>query len=441
MDLDKIIENLNAKNKSTRLSNLKKITNLIKKDLMKFDAGDEVNNHVHTIYSFSPYSPTMAAYKAFSAGLRAVGIMDHDSVSGAGEMIKACKIINMASTVGFEVRANFDKTKLAGKKINNPDSENIVYIALHGIPHNKLKEVKEFLKPINKERNKRNLLMTESLNRILEKHEIEKIDFKKDIYEFSKAREGGSITERHLLYALSLKLLKKMGKGEKLVEFLKESLGIIIEGKVRDYLIDEKNPFYIYDLLGALKSSFLPKIFIQPDNNECISVFETVKFGNSINAIPVYAYLGDITDSPTGDKKAEKFEDNFLDELFLELKRIGFKGITYMPPRNTLKQLQRVQELCKKYEFMEISGVDINTPRQSFNSPIIKEESFSHLIDSTWALIAHEKLAAFDDKYGLFNPDNPIIDKPLQERINIYSEIGKNIDNRHPEKIRNLINF
>ena len=441
MDLEKIIDNLNAKNKSTRLGNLKKIVRLINNGSIKVDASDEVNNHVHTKYSFSPYSPTMAAYKAFSAGLQAVGIMDHDSVSGAREMIEACKIINMASTVGFEVRVNFDKTKIEGKKINNPDSENIVYIALHGVPANKLKEAKEFLKPISKERNKRNLLMVESLNKILEKHKIEKIDFKKDIYEQSMAKEGGSITERYLLYALSLKLIKKMGKGEKLVEFLKDRFEINVEGKLRGYLIDEKNPFYIYDLLGALKSSFLPEIFIQPDNNECISVFDAVKFGNSINAIPVYAYLGDITDSPTGDKKAEKFEDDFLDDLFPELKRIGFKGITYMPPRNTLKQLLRVQELCKKYEFMEISGVDINTPRQSFNCPIIKEESFSHLIGSTWALIAHEKLATFNAQYGLFNPDNPISGKTLRERIRIYSEIGKKIDNRHPEKIGSLINF
>ena len=43
---------------------------------------EEVNNHVHSIYSFSPYSPSMIAVKAAQAGLRTVGIMDHDSVSG-----------------------------------------------------------------------------------------------------------------------------------------------------------------------------------------------------------------------------------------------------------------------------------------------------------------------------------------------------------------------
>jgi len=94
-----------------------------------------------------------------------------------------------------------------------------------------------------------------------------------------------------------------------------------------------------------------------------------------------------VTDSPTGDKKAEKFEDDFLEELIPELKKIGFKAITYMPPRNTLNQLLRIQSLCKKFELMEISGVDINSPRQFFNCPMILELQFKHLIEATWALI------------------------------------------------------
>ena len=44
---------------------------------------EEVNNHVHSTYSFSPYPPATIAVKAAQAGLQTVGIMDHDSVSGA----------------------------------------------------------------------------------------------------------------------------------------------------------------------------------------------------------------------------------------------------------------------------------------------------------------------------------------------------------------------
>lgn len=438
---DKIIQELNSSNERSRLFGLKKIYKLVEIGEEQFKKTEEVNNHVHTIYSFSPYSPSMAAYLAWKAGLRAVGIMDHDSVTGCKELIEACKIIGIASTVGFELRVNFSGTIVEGRKLNNPDSKNIGYIAIHGIPESKLPEAKKFLNPIQITRNKRNKKILAKLNSLIKDYGIEKIDFREEVYNISQAKEGGSITERHILYAFAKKIIQKVGKGEKLILFLKDNLGIELSVKIENLLLDENNQFYLYDLLGILKSSFLDKIFIQPDYEECISVYEAVRFSNSINTIPAYAYLGDVTDSPTGDKRAEKFEDDFLGELIPELKKIGFKAITYMPPRNTLKQLLRLQRLCKKYEFMEISGVDINSPRQSFNYPIILRPEFAHLIEATWALIAHEKLVNYDEKYALFNNRNPLKGRSLKERIVTYSEIGRRIDSRHPELVYQKTNF
>ena len=152
-----------------------------------------------------------------------------------------------------------------------------------------------------------------------------------------------------------------------------------------------------------------------------------------MGAIPAYAYLGDVGDSATGDKKTEKFEDDFLDELVPELTEIGFKAITYMPPRNTKAQLSRLQKLCRENHLMEISGVDINSSRQSFNCPILLEPQFAHLADAAFALIAHEKLAAADPQLAFFNPDNPLASLSLAERIEEYSDIGRRIDHRQPE--------
>lgn len=438
---DKIIQQLNSNGKRSRLFELEKIYKLIEAREEQFEKTEEVNNHVHTIYSFSPYSPSMAAYLAWKASLQAVGIMDHDSVSGCKELIEACKIIGIASTVGFELRVNFSGTIVEGRKLNNPDSKNIGYIAIHGIPESKLPEAKKFLNPIQITRNKRNKKILAKLNSLIKDYGIEKIDFREEVYNISQAKEGGSITERHILYAFDRKIIQKTGKGEKLISFLKDNLDIVLSEKIKQFLLDKNNQFYLYDLLGILKSAFLDKIFIQPDYEECISVYEAVRFSNSINAIPAYAYLGDVTDSPTGDKKAEKFEDDFLEELIPELKKIGFKAITYMPPRNTLSQLLRLQRLCKKYELMEISGVDVNSPRQSFNYPIILRPEFAHLIEATWALIAHEKLANYNEKYALFNNRNPLKGKSLKERIITYSEIGRRIDSRYPELVYQKINF
>jgi hypothetical protein len=118
----------------------------------------------------------------------------------------------------------------------------------------------------------------------------------------------------------------------------------------------------------------------------------------------------------------------------VEVKRLGFKGVTYMPPRNTRAQLLRLQALCRAHGFMEVSGVDINSSRQDFSCPILLEDDFKHLVDATWALIAHEKLATLDGRYALFNPANPYAGRPLTARTALYARVGQALDPRAPER-------
>ncbi len=400
---------------------------------------EEVNNHVHSTYSFSPYSPTMIAVKAAQAGLQTVGIMDHDSVSGCAEFLEACKAINIASTVGFEMRVNMNGTLVQGQKTNNPDEANISYIALHGIPATKLQAVEDFLRPVRQARVARDRKEVEKLNELLVKRGAPTLDFDDDVMSLSESADGGSITERHILYALSLKLIDTHGRGQALIDFVETQMQVPLAGRLRALLLDANNPHYAYDLLGAFKSTLVPEFFVRSNYDECPSIYEVVRLAKKIGAILAYAYLGDVGNSSTSDKKAEKFEDDYLDALVLELVKIGFKAITYMPPRNTKKQLLRLQKLCREYRLMEISGVDINSSRQSFNCPILLEPEFRHLVDAAWALIAHEKLAAADPKLALFSPDNPLANRTLEDRIETYSDIGKRMDHTRPETAINLI--
>ncbi|NOU36633.1 MAG: PHP domain-containing protein [Kiritimatiellaceae bacterium] len=399
----------------------------------------EINNHVHSTYSFSPYAPAEIPAKAKEAGLGTVGIMDHDSVSGCEEFLDAAKAVGIAATAGCEIRVNMDGTLVEGRKTNNPDEPNVSYIAFHGIPRTQLKAVEKFLKPIHDARIARDRKEVGLLNAKLAKLGAPQLDFDADVMAISEAANGGSITERHILYALSLKLIAAYGKGQKLIDFVEQQMKIPMPEKLKTVLLDMNNPHYAYDLLGVFKSALVPEFFILSDKDECINVVNAVKFANDIGAIPAYAYLGDVGESPTGDKKAEKFEDDYLDELVPELKKIGFKAITYMPPRNTKPQLLRLQKLCQANGLMEISGVDINSSRQEFNCPILLEPEFRHLVDAAWALIAHEKLAAENPQLGIFNPQNPLAAQPLEKRIAKYADIGMRIDHTQPERAIELI--
>jgi hypothetical protein len=421
--VENLIENLNNSNVEKRLESLRELSKLVNDGKIPGpERGNDVNNHIHTTYSFSPYSPSKAIWMAYRAGLMTAGIMDHDSISGAMEFIEAGKILGIATTIGVECRADFSKTQLKGRKINNPDQDSIAYVALHGIPHNKIDDVKKFFAPYAGERNKRNSLMVSRLNRHLEPHNIH-IDYESEVVPLSKRQEGGSVTERHILFALACALTDKLKKGTSLVDFLKKGLGIDIKPRIEKYLLDTSNKYYEYDLLGVLKSDLLEKFYVDAAE-ECPDIRELIDFSNSIGAISAYAYLGDVTDSVTGDKKTQKFEDDYIELLFEVIKELGFNAVTYMPSRNTIKQLKRVKDLCCKYDFFQVSGEDINSPRQPFVCTAMRDREFENLVDSTWALVGHEKAATDDIRHGMFSRETISKFPDLDERIRIYKEIG-----------------
>ena len=414
---------LNAPEKKDRLAALKELCRLFDTgELKRPETGEDVNNHIHTTYSFSPYSPAMAVWMAYNAGLKTAGIMDHDSVGGCEEFTEAGKIAGIMTTVGVECRVKMNSTPLSGRKINNPDQESIAYMTLHGIPHGHIGTAREFFRPYTVERNKRNRKMTDKINGIIAPYGLH-IDFDADIVPISMLPDGGSITERHILFALAGKIIEKFGKGKPVLRFLREDMKVAVSEKVAAFLSDVNNSMYEYDLLGALKSDFIEKIYIDADA-ECPDVKEVLALSRRIGAVSAYAYLGDVSQSVTGDKKAQTFEDSYIDLLFDTLKELGFDAVTYMPSRNTREQLRTVRALCEKYGFFQISGEDINSPRQSFVCLAQRDPEFAHLYDAAFALIGHEIAATRDISEGMFSESTCRRFPDLDARIAYFKSLA-----------------
>ncbi len=376
-----ILNQLNAPTKEERLANLKAV---LKDTTFPPMVLQYINNHIHTTYSFSPYSPTAAVYAARMEGLCTAGIIDHDSISGAEEFLEAAKIVEMPVTIGMEARISMDGTRLEGRRTNNPDQVGVSYMTIQGVPHDKINTLTEFFKPYQAARHARNRKMLDKINALLGLA----LDYDNDVLPLSMAAENGGVTERHLMYALAIELVKQVGKGEAMVKKLAD-MGLTLSAKQEAQMLDTAYPFYEYDLLGILKSAFVPQIFIDA-TDECPKLADMVKLCNDVNAYLCYAYLGDVGDSVTGDKKAQKFEDDYLDDVFECLKEEGVKSVTYMPTRNTPAQLERLRNLCDQYGMFQISGEDINSPRQSFVIKAMENPMFQNLIDATWKLIEHE---------------------------------------------------
>lgn len=413
---EELLALLNGEN---ALENLKK---LLESEPLPPVARD-VNNHIHTTYSFSPYSPTAAVFFARAAGLCTCGLMDHDSIAGAEEFLAAAEAAHMGATIGMECRASFADTPFGDRKLNNPDQKGVAYMTLHGVPHDRAAELNAIYAPYREKRNVRNRRMVDAINGMMGKYGIA-IDFDRDVLPLSNFTRGGSVTERHLSSALAYRMIDVIGKGEKLVKFIKEELQLPISGKIEGFLLDEANPHMMYDLLGWIKSQLISRFYIDA-TDECPDVRELLALSDRIGAISAYAYLGDVGDSVTGDKRAQKFEDDFLDELVEYVAQLGYRAITYMPSRNTRPQLRRLRALCEKHNLFQISGEDINQPRQSFVCEAQRDPEFANLYEATWALIAHEWRATANPDDGLFTKKSAEKWPDLNARVKAFAEYGE----------------
>ena len=345
---------LNAPAAAERLANLK--TLLDSESTPPVMRRELSNNHIHTTYSFSPYSPTAAVWYARASGLPVAGIMDHDSMGGAAEFREAAKLAGIGSTCGFEARIDYSGTGFEGVRLNNPDQNGVGYMTFHSVKSIYFMQVQDFLAPLREKRNVRNRKMVDNINRVTG----QSLDFERDVLPLSQFEDGGSVTERHLLFALTYKMSPECGETER------------------------------YKLLGKLKSDLVPQIFV-PATDELMMLDTAVDFAKQIDAILCYAYLGDVTASPTGDKKAAKYEDSFLPELIELLKKRGVKAITFMPSRNTDEQLARVMDLCRENGMEQISGEDVNALGQSFICEKLSNERYQHLVSAAWALVKREE--------------------------------------------------
>lgn len=381
-----VLETLNAPTREERLENLKSVLRTAQFPPM---VPQYINNHIHTTYSFSPYSPTAAVYAARAEGLCTAGIIDHDSIAGAREFLAAAKLVGMPVTVGMECRVSMAGTAIEGKRTNNPDQAGVSYMTIQSVPHAHIEALNDWFAPYRAARGRRNRRMVENINALLDGI---RLDYDRDVLPLSQAADGGGVTERHLMYALAKKMVQKAGKGQPMADYL-ASIGLKLSPKQQAQMLDVSYSFYEYDLLGILKAAFVPRIYVDA-TDECPNVRDVAALCEKMDALLCYAYLGDVTASVTGDKKAQKFEDDYLDDVIACIKDCGIRAVTYMPTRNTPEQLARLRALCEENGLFQVSGEDINSPRQSFIIRAMENPMFSNLIDATWKLIEHESSGA-----------------------------------------------
>jgi hypothetical protein len=82
----------------------------------------------------------------------------------------------------------------------------------------------------------------------------------------------------------------------------------------------------------------------------------------------------------------------------------------------------RLRGLCDQYQFFQISGEDINQPRQAFICTAMRDPLFANLYDAAWALIGHERLAGSNLDLGLFSTATISRLPVLEDRIRYFRD-------------------
>ena len=105
MQSEKLIERLNSSFGFIRRIIIKDLKNreAVEPQLVPDRKLKEVNLNIHTDFSFSPYTPSLAAYMAYKSGVKVACSCDYGTEFANEEFIYSCNVLGISALNGFEV--------------------------------------------------------------------------------------------------------------------------------------------------------------------------------------------------------------------------------------------------------------------------------------------------------------------------------------------------
>lgn len=370
---------------------------------------------IHTDYSFSPFTPALSAYLARRNGLAFAGISDHDTLAGAEEFCRAADIFGLQPCVGVQLRARIYAN--AGIRLNDMYENDVAFVSVRGLPRSRIKALDKALSKVRSERVARDRKMVERLNARFKKFGI-CLNFEDDVLKRTRYKEGGSVTERHILYALAIKLVGMFGDAERLENFLTGTLGMTVDDDTRMKL-DFASPYLAHDLVGLLKDEV--KFFYVPAT-DALSAEEAVALAHENGALVTYNYVGKRSAS-TGD---EEFEGDNTKAIIERLGGLGFDAIEIVPGGDEERE-NELFALAKEAGMFVLPYRDVNSPRVDV---AVKGSSKDAVLErNMWAVVGNGKSADLDIKGGIKTANFGGGSVDLDARLELFAAIGK-LENR-----------
>lgn len=406
MQSEQLIKKLNLKNAFLRKVVLTLLKRTEKKD-KKFapEGAAAYNFNVRTDYSFSPFNPSMSAFMAYKNGVSVAGVCDFGTIAAAKEFMSGCRTLGVFGVCGFEIA-------LKSTELGNCTA------ALYGIGKKNAALFEPLLEDFRATCVKRASSVTERINKLLAKFDIA-IDYENDVYRFSMAKKNGTVTLKHLFRAVGMKIIEKYGKGKTTADFLRNDLCLDIDESEYNLLCDAQNPYYLYDLIAALRKHF-------KETDEIVVEFPAVKTYTSLAAdtgvIVAYEYQCKYRwlEMETESEKATAEFSKLLDKV----KADGFNAVCLSVREYSRSALVSFIETIRKKELLVVLTEKTEYPRSMFGIEC-PDEAKSYVETCALAIAGNALSIAECHSDGIFSDKTVIKCPSLEERLNVFASIGR----------------
>lgn len=380
-----------------RLNALKKLKKALPENDKRSDA---VNIQTHTIYSFSPYTPTMAAYMAYKFDLQVAGILDNYTVKGANEFIAACKILGTTYSVGVELRADFK------------EGETPYYnVALLGVAKRYFKKLESMLAPYRASRRENVTSTLTAVNKKVAAFGIN-VDFKKDV----RPLVNEVLLSKYVYFALAQKIIEKFGEGERACSFLADDLKMELTETEKGLLCDRTNPYYVYDLTNIISDNYTVfhtfKNYPKPE--------EIVRIAHEVGAICSFEYVVKRGRSKRSDEEIIEYNR----KLVKRLKKLGFDAVSFDPTKFSASVTEEFAKLLEENEILPLNLTRVEFPRRRFDCSCPDKKLKEKMTDSVYAIVGSEICENERSSQGFLAYQDVRIDS-FAERVKLFSKIGR----------------
>ena len=385
MQNEQLVAKLNDKRMGVRLKALKGLLPELEKSQSFYTPLTNINYVFRTVYSCFDRSPSLAVYYTEKFGMPLTAIVDYASLAATDELIKAKKVTGGIYYCGAEVA------------VATSDGQRIILSAV-GVPH---KNVKAFNDELYSYRAKRLIYtnaLREKLNARFKKHQI---SLPYEFWSLFGAIKTTSVED--LFVNLASKVIEKFETGDKITDFLVNTLSLELTEDEKLKLADASSTLYLFDLAYALKNKLAVK---HPDEN----------LNKAEDFIALCVKYGAISSAT--------FKGGNLDEFLAKIKALGVNSATAEFNADEQDFMQEFYDKCMNCGILPIVRTLVAHPRKKLDGKFENADLAEKYKNNAFCIVGHEISASINPEDGMFTAETNQRFPSLEEKVKLYSRVA-----------------